>query len=89
MQPQAARCPPETAGLLGFQSRTEPLFPRRLCTDRGWGIAPLLVAENSLLNKHAGHVADRAGFLFRQRGQSLAEILRQNHLDPRGFGLPA
>ena len=75
---------PQTAGLLSFESGAQPLFPggqRRLGT--------LLMPLNPLLNQNPGHVADRAGLLISQGRQTCTEILRQDHLNPRGLGLPA
>ncbi len=42
-----------------------------------------------LLDQHPGHVADRTSFLLGQGRQPGAEILGQDHLNPRGLGLPA
>mgnify|MGYP001422973817 FL=1 len=44
---------------------------------------------DSLLDQHPRHVADRARLLISQGRQTVAEILWQDHLNPRGFGLPA
>gem|GEM_PF-3082744 len=44
---------------------------------------------NSLLNQHPGHVAHRAGLLLSECRQPGTQILRQDHLDPWGLGLPA
>ena len=84
MQAQPPWGTPQTAGLLGFQCRTQALFPggqRRLGT--------LLMPLNPLLNQHPSHIADRAGLLISQGRQTCTEILRQDHLNPRGLGLPA
>ena len=47
------------------------------------------MALHSLLDQHPRHVADGASFLLSQGRQPSAEILGQDHLNPRGFGLPA
>ena len=75
---------PQTAGLLSFESGAQPLFPggqRRLGT--------LLMPLNPLLYQDPGHVADRAGLLISQSRQTGTEVLRQDHLNSRGFWLPA
>ena len=84
MQAQPPWGTPQTAGLLGFQCRTQALFPggqRRLGT--------LLMPLNPLLYQDPGHVADRAGLLISQSRQTGTEVLRQDHLNSRGFWLPA
>ena len=75
---------PQTAGLLSFEGGAQPLFPggqRRLGT--------LLMPLNPLLYQDPGHVADRAGLLISQSRQTGTEVLRQDHLNSRGFWLPA
>ena len=75
---------PQTAGLLSFEGGAQPLFPggqRRLGT--------LLMPLDPLLYQDPGHVADRAGLSISQSRQTGTEVLRQDHLNSRGFWLPA
>ncbi len=86
MQAQAPGSAPQTAGLLRFQGRPQALLAGRRRCGR---LQLLLMALNPLLDQHPRHVAHRAGFQLRHRRETRAEILRQNHLNSRGLGLPA
>ena len=84
VQSQPPWSAPQTAGLLGFEGGAQPLFSGG---QRRFGI--LFMPLDSLLYQHPSHVADRAGLLISQCRQSGTEILRQDHLYPRGLVLPA
>ena len=86
MQAQAPGSAPQTAGLLRFQSRPQAFLA-------GWGgsrrLQSLLVALNPLLDQHTRHVADRSRLRLSKGRQPGTQILRKDHLDPGGLGLPA
>jgi len=84
MQAKTAGGAPQTACLLGFQGGSKTLLP-----GGDLAIRRLFMPLHPLLNENAGHVADRARFLIRHGRQTGTEILRKDHLDPRGLGLPA
>jgi hypothetical protein len=93
-QAEAAGSPLEARGfapLLAFEHFAEALG---LSLCRPLRLASLAIplpfeGVHPLLDQNLGHVADRAGFLFRQGGQTLAEILGQHDLNARRLRAPA